>query len=194
MILHVTDLDSLIWFKKIETMSVQDMRGRLLRTQPPNDAMRKGTAWHSVLENPPNEIIEVKRDGFIFKVMCDATIKLPQIREIRANKRYMIDDIEIVLTGGTDGVTGNKITDHKLTFKPNPDTYFDSYQWRAYLDIYNADIFEYIIYSAKETDNEITIYDISSLFMYRYPEMENDLIKGIRDLVEFCKEHVPEKL
>lgn len=191
---HVTDLDSIVWFHKIETMTVADVIERLLRTAEPNDKMRMGTAWHSILETPPDSIDKVERDGFTFKVDCEASILLPQVREIRAEKTYRIDDLDITLTGGCDGISAKKVSDHKLTFRPNPETYFESPQWRAYLDIYGADVFEYIIYSAKEQKGEVVIYDVSPMTMYRYPELEGDLERSIRGLVDFCKDHIPELL
>ncbi|MDA3834479.1 MAG: hypothetical protein PF495_13925 [Spirochaetales bacterium] len=195
MICHVTDLDSMIWYRRIEGMTVDDMRGRLLRTAEPNDQMRTGTAWHAILENPPAEIETIMRGGFTFRVDCDAELTVPQIREIRASKTYHVDGVDVRLTGGCDGISGNVVTDHKLTFKPKPENYFGSYQWRAYLDIYEADIFEYVIYSAKHDrkTGEVVIHDISTMRMYRYPEMISDIMGGILDLVRFFKEHVPEK-
>lgn len=192
--LHVTDLDSMVWFRKIEDMTVGEMRGRLLRTEPANEKMKMGTAWHSVLEDPPETIDMIERDGITFRVECAAEITIPQVREIRAVKTYRIDGAEVTLTGGCDGISGNKITDHKLTFNPNPETYFESFQWRAYLDIFGADSFKYIIYSATEKKGEIIIRDVSTLVMYRYPEMVNDLEEGIRDLLTFVKDHVPEMI
>ncbi len=191
MIFHVTDLDALVWYHKTESMTVGDVLGRLLRTEEPNELMLKGTAWHSILEGPPETIDAIERNGFAFRVDCDAEISLPQIREIRGEKDYTIDGKAVTLTGGCDGISGNKVTDHKLTFRPNPETYFESFQWRAYLDIFNADIFEYIIYSARDRKDETIIYDISPMLMYRYPEMERDLEQGIRNLVGFCQIHMP---
>jgi len=174
-------------------MTVADMRSRILGTGTPNDAMLKGSAWHAVLENPPDTIDTIEMNGFRFKVECDSTIALPQVREIRASKEYLVDGAIVTLTGCIDGISGNKVDDHKLTFKPDPETYLESFQWRAYLDIYGADVFEYYIYSATEEDRVIVIRDISTLKLYRYPEMEDDLKEGIRDLLRFCKDHVPEK-
>jgi hypothetical protein len=192
--LHVTDLDGWVWFKRIESMSIEDMRGRLLRTEPPNEKMKMGTAFHSVLENPPDEIDIIEKDGYTFKIDCDAEIMLPQIREVRQTKTYSVSGADVTLTGKTDGITGNKVIDHKLTFNPNPETYFDSYQWRAYLDIYNADVFEYYIYSAKEKKGVVTICDVSTMPMYRYPAMVDDLVGGIAELLEFIRNHVPEMI
>ena len=191
---HVTDLDSLIWYYKLENMSVDDMRSRILRTGEANEKMAMGTAWHKILEDPPDELITVEMDGYTFNIKCDAEIQLPQTREIRSTKKYLIDGEEVILTGGCDGISGIKITDHKLTFRENTETYFDSYQWRAYLDIYNASIFEYWLYSATQKSNEITINNISSIKMFRYPEMIKDLEDGIRNLLNFVKEYVPEHI
>lgn len=189
---HVTDLDQMIWYRKIESMTKEDLVGRLLRTEPANDQMKMGTAWHDILENPPSDSLsEAESGGFTFKVECDGEIILPQIREIRAEKTYTIGNDKVTLAGKCDGITGNKVTDHKLTFRPNPETYFDSYQWRAYLDIFNADVFEYIIYHGAKKKPGVVIKDVSTLTMYRYPGMVKDLESGIRELVQFAKEYLP---
>jgi len=191
----VTDVDSLHWYHILEDMTVDDMIKRLKREGETNIKMLIGTAFHSILENPPSDDISIaENDGFVFNINCDAEIILPQIREIRASKTYNVNGIECFVTGGVDGISGNVVYDHKLSFNPNPEYYFDSYQWRAYLDIYNADIFTYYIYHAKEIKDlkEIDIVDISKLSMYRYPEMENNLIEKFGELVDFIKNYVPE--
>ena len=189
--LHVTDLDGWLWYQKLDAMTADELRSRLRRTEPANEKMAMGTAWHAVLENPPDTIDAIEKDGYRFRIDCDHDIILPQVREVRANKDYEIDGAIVTLTGKVDGITWPKITDHKLTFRENLETYFDSYQWRAYLDIFESDVFEYIVYPAKEKDGEIIISDVSKLKMYRYPEMVDDLKQGIRELLGFIKEHVP---
>lgn len=189
---HVTDLDAMIWYRRMESITTDDLVKRLRRESEPNEKMLIGTAWHSILEDPPEEINVVQHNDITFRVECESSLTIPQVREIRANKTYTVDGHEVTLTGGCDGITGNKVTDHKLTFKPNPDTYFESFQWRAYLDIFRADVFEYFIYHASEKKGEIVIRDVSSLKMYRYPDMASDLLAGIRDLVEFANKHMKE--
>ena len=191
---HVTDLDQLLWFRRIESMTTEELISRLRRESPPNRAMAMGTAWHAILENPPDdELLAVERDGFNFLIECDADIELPQIREIRAEKTYVVDGVSVTLTGGCDGITGNVVTDHKLTARPDPEKYLDSYQWRAYLDIYGADVFEYILYHASDKDDQVIIRDVVPFRFYRYPGMASDLEAGIRDFVEFAKAHLPER-
>jgi len=199
--LHVTDLDSYIWYHKIESMTAAELSKRLKHTEAPNELMLAGTALHSIFENHPpkkascvNGFDFIERHGHIFRFLCDVSVTLPQIREIRASKAYHIDGTEVRLTGKCDGITGNKILDYKLTFKPNLDTYFESLQWRCYLDIFNADVFEYIIFHGKKKDNEITITDSYSIKMYRYPIMISDIETGIYNLLKFIRENCPEML
>lgn len=195
MIIRCTDLDQLIWFRRMEDMTTAELIQRLKHESPPNEKMLAGTAFHAILENPPGDTLdEVEMNGIKFRFDCDATIHLPQVREIRANKNYQVDGRTITLSGGTDGIDGNTVYDHKLTFRPAPENYFDSFQWRAYLSIYGADKFVYYLYHGKEDDGVIRIVDVSELPMYRYPGMEEDLIGGIRDLVQFMESNAPEMI
>lgn len=174
-------------------MTQAELAARLRREAPANDKMLTGTAFHKLLEDPPDEITTAEVNGIKFRIDCDAEIVLPQIREIRASKIYEVGGVVVTLSGGCDGITGNKVSDHKLTFRPEPENYFESFQWRAYLDIFNADVFEYHMYHAKDDDGVIVIKDVSTLRLYRYPGMEVDLILGIADLVGFARENLPEK-
>lgn len=194
---HVTDLDQYSWYLKLEDMSPDDLATRLRHDSPANDKMLMGTAWHAVLENPPDTIDKIERNGFTFSVECDKTIILPQVREIRANKTYRVDGFDVTLTGKVDGIDGNLVTDHKLSFRPDLENYFGSYQWRAYLDIFNADRFNYYVYHGKEPaegSKDITISDVSGMSLYRYPGMEKDLEKGISDLLFFVRMYMPEMI
>jgi hypothetical protein len=173
-------------------MTAEALVSRLMRTEPPNEKMFIGTAFHTLLENCVENIDDEKCGEYNFKVTCDADIEMPQIKEIRASKEYFVDGQKTKLTGKCDGITGNQVTDYKLTFNPKPENYFDSYQWRSYLDIFDADVFTYCIFSAKQKDKEIEIYDASTLTMYRYPNMVDDLITGIRNFVEFVKHNAPD--
>ena len=190
----VTELDQLIWFRKLESMTTEDLIARLRREEPPNRAMAMGTAWHAVLEEPPeDEILMVSRDGFTFIVETEASITLPQVREIRAEKTYIVDGLPVTLTGGCDGISGNVVYDHKLTDRPNPEKYFDSFQWRAYLDIFGADTFRYVLWHALDKKDTVIIRDVSEFPIYRYPTMRDDLMVGLHDFVHFARQYLPER-
>lgn len=193
--IRVSELDQLIWFRRMEDMTVEELVSRLRRETPANRAMAMGTAWHAVLEHATDgDITQVERDGFTFSVECDAAITLPQIREIRADATFVVDGTVVTLSGGCDGITGNVVTDHKLTARPDPEKYFDSFQWRAYLELFGADVFEYVLYHAKDEGDVVRIRDVHPFRLYRYPGMRDDLIAGIREFVEFSRIHLPERM
>lgn len=194
LLLHCTDLDGWRWYNRIEDMTKDEFVGRLKRTAPANDKMKMGTAWHAVLENPPEAIDSVKCGDFVFRVECESKVVLPQIREVRACKYYKVGDVDVKLTGKVDGITGNVVYDHKLTFGANPENYTDAYQWRAYLDIFESYKFVYVIYDAIEKDGEIVIRNIDTMPMFRYPGMAQDLKAGITELVDFIGDNCPEMI
>lgn len=195
LLLHVTDLDQLVWYYRIESMTVEELRGRLLRTEPANEAIEIGTIWHDLMENPPDEISTVEHKGWKFNVTCDDSITIPTVREIRTKKEYKIDGCVVTLTGKCDGIDQPTMIDHKLSFKPNPESYFGAYQWRAYLDMFNSDRFSYYIYHAKKTGpKEVLIFNVDRITMYRYPGMEDDLRTSIVNAVDFIKRYVPEMI
>ena len=189
---HVTDIDSWAWYKKLENMTAKELADRLKRKGLINNKMLMGTAFHSILENPPDEIGTIERDGFPFEVLCDSEIILPQVREIRASKTYMIDGVEVILTGKVDGITHPVVTDHKLTFNFKPENYLSAYQWRAYLDIFEADKFVYYAYHAREKGGVVLITDVLEISVYRYPNMVDDLRRGISGFLEFVNANTPE--
>ena len=190
--IRVTDLDAYRYYLNSE-MTEKEFIDRLKRKSKPNEAMLKGTAWHKVLEDVQEDLDGVvEQNGFKFNISFDGSIEIPQIKEIRAGANFVINGVSVYLAGGCDGITGLKITDHKLTFNPKIDRYAESMQWRSYLFIYNASIFEYIIYSAKETDNFIEIYDISKLNFFSYPSIGDDVFEATKELVYFIQENASE--
>ena len=190
----ITELDQLIWFRKLESMTKEDLIARLRRETPPNRAMAMGTAWHAVLKEPPkDEILMISQGGFTFIVEAEASITLPQVCEIRAQKTYIVDGLPVTLTGRCDGISGNIVYDHKLTSRPDPEKYFDSFQWRAYLDIFRADTFRYVLWHALDKSDSIIIRDFSEFPVYRYPTMHDDLMVGLHEFVHFARQYLPER-
>lgn len=192
--LAVTSLDQMIWFERLEDMTTQDLIDRFLHRSEPSFKMLAGIAWHKVLETQ-RLVGAITMDGIDFSVDFDGEVEMPQIKELRGQKDYQIDDILVTLAGRCDGISGNRIIDHKTSFNPSIETHMESYQWRAYLDIFNAQSFTYYVYHAKQDRlGVIRIVDVNSYTFYRYPGMEKDIERGIRDVLEFMKEHIPQKI
>lgn len=191
--LHATELDQLRYWRETE-LPLEEIIARLRRELGPTLSMQAGTAWHSVLENPPADTLEyIERGGFEFQIDAEAEILLPQITELRAERTYLVDGCEVTMSGRVDGLSGNVVYDHKLTENADAEYRFVALQWRAYLSLFSADAFEYVLYQANFDKLPIRIFDVSKLRLYRYPEMEADLLDALREFVEFARVHLPER-
>lgn len=138
---------------------------------PETEAMRAGTAFHRALETASDgEHDALYANGYRF-ILPDGTLRLPTIRELRAQKDYG----PLTVSGCVDAIRGRIVTDHKTTGRCDPERYLDGYQWRFYLDIFDADVFEWAIYEIRELDP--MVYEVSDpqfLRQFRYPGLHDD--------------------
>lgn len=185
----VTTIDSFKWWQADEDSTLADLLERGPRTR----AMMAGTALHHALENATEgERERLHADGFTFEFINPAEIALVSIREIKAEKRYQIDDVTVEMVGKVDSISGI-VEDHKLTTNVDLERFSDTYQWRFYLDMFDADVFRWHIFEAmQDYDNDtIRIKGVHHLTQHRYPEMADDLIAVLREYVAFIKENAP---
>ena len=179
-------------------MTVEDLVRRLKHLEPSNEKMIIGTGWHKVLENPDRDVIEeVTVDGYTYVVDFDAKFALPHIKETKATKEYIVGDVLVTLVGKLDGITGNRIRDYKVTFKaPNPESYNESYQWRAYLDIFGCDALDYYVFQASNRtgSKKVVLKNFQIITQYGYFGMKKELVGRIGELVDFIKTHAPEMI
>lgn len=138
-----------------------------------SDRMKAGTALHDALENAPEgDIAELRSGDYIFVFQCDCLIALPKIKEFRRTRQYG----DLIVSGKCDSLDGKRITDYKLIIdhQVEGEQYMDSYQWRFYLDIFDADVFDYLIFQAHEDRGIFYIEDIHKITQFRYPELHQD--------------------
>ena len=121
-----------------------------------NEKMLAGTAFHKFMETiRSGEFDSFQQDGHTFVFDCSVDVALPQISEIRTSKQYG----NLTVTGKCDGLSGLTISDYKLIIGHAIDgeQYMESYQWRYYLDLFEANIFRYIVFEAREMEGESPI-------------------------------------
>jgi hypothetical protein len=136
--------------------------------------MSRGTAFHKALETAlEGEYSTVEADGYTFAFTCDAELYLPKTREIRRGKDYG----GIVVSGQCDGIEGKRIIDHKTVQQFDAEYHLDGWQHRFYLDIFEADRFDWHLWEVGEMKNTPKAYEVYShhlLTQYRYPAIEED--------------------
>jgi len=159
---------------------------RFITTDEPSEKMRVGTAFHAAIEAAQDGNHDTfSAHGYTF-LLPDAEIVLPAIREQRVAKDYGA----LKVTGKADCVEGKIVYDHKTTSKVDLDRYMDGYQWRYYLDLFEADVFQwnvFQIYEAKrEGENVYRVAEPQVLRAYRYPELQQDCVRLAEEFLEFA--------
>lgn len=191
----VTDLDQLRYFRDTDDMELAELIARLKHLMPSSEAMEAGTALHKALElAEPGEFKGLSADGYMFSFEMDAEIDLPAIREIKGTREYVVGDVVVTLVGKLDAVNGKRVDDHKFTAKFDPDRYLDSYQWRAYLDMFDADLFRWNIFEAVESaPKNYLVRNLHKLSMHRYPGMAEDVQREVAEFVGFARDHLADR-
>ena len=191
-----TDIDALRWFRDDEEADLAALLDQLRRKLPPTESMLAGTALHKALEMAPDgEFKGLAADGYTFSFETDAELDVPAIREMKAERDYLADNCLVTLVGKVDGIHGRRIDDHKFTSRYDAERYLDSYQWRIYLSIFDADEFRWNVFEGRESaPKNYIIHNIHSLRMHRYPGMEADIMRELEQFVAFARGYLPERI
>ena len=199
--ISVTDLDQLLWYDRIEDMSLEQLVDRFKPTAEPSPAMALGTSFHAALEEAaarPQAVDHITApDGTTFDLsQVDGDIPWVQVPEFFLLRFMTLPDGTPVRIGGkVDGATGLELVDHKLTGKwSGPETYFDSYQWRLYLWLTGFRSFRYNVFVKSKKpgkDGAVQVTAVHPIQCYRYPGIEADCLTGLSRFAAFATAHLP---
>jgi hypothetical protein len=192
--LSVTMLDQYLYWKSAEDMTLEDFLARLRGTEV-TPAMEAGRAFHSVLETATfAELQSVERDGWTFDFDLEATLPVPDIRELKAERIIQTPAGPVTLVGKVDALHGYTVRDYKLTERFDAERYADSYQWRAYLSMFHATSFVYDVFTCRYGDDKrVSVNDYHQLTFYTYPGIASDVAREVAGLAEIVAKHWPER-
>lgn len=167
--------------------TVEDLVQRLTVSEP-TAAMLAGTALHAALEVvEPGEYETFAANGHTFQ-MTGGVLALPAIREMRAYGRYG----DLTVTGQVDALNGLVVIDHKTTKRFDAEGYLGGYQWRFYLDLFGANVFQWNVFEIKDQGDDLySVGEPQILCAYRYPGMRADCEALAADYLDFAREHMP---
>jgi hypothetical protein len=175
---------------------MDDLIARLTHAEQPTPAMEAGRAFAKLMERHPDGPVDdsLVVDGWrFFFDEVDADLSRAALREIKAEKVYATPDGPVTLVAKADGVNGRTVHDQKLTGRWDAEKYLESLQWRAYLDLFDADTFVYDVFVGKVDDRRqtVNVTDYHRLAFYRYPQLGRDVERAVRDLAAVIAEYVP---
>lgn len=164
-----------------------------IRSNEETEAMRKGTAFHKALETIADgwEGSEIRSGDYRFVFTADISISLPQTRELRKEKNYG----GIIISGQADGIGGKVIIDHKTTSHFDAENYLEGWQHKFYLDIFDADRFDWYAWEMAELPQSPKVYEVfgfHQLHQYRYPDLSEDCRRLALDFKAFADRFMPD--
>lgn len=197
MTFRVSEVESFRQWREDEDAELDLLLARMRGETEASEAMLAGTAFHKALEVAQvGSASTLQALGYTFHIAGDFEIALPVIREVRAGKTYTDGEYAVTVSGQLDAIEGKRVEDHKTTGRFDPERYLGGYQWRLYLDIFEADRFRWNVFEIAATDDPL-VWDVHSfhkLEQFRYPAMGTDCEKLALDLGRFARQHLPERI
>lgn len=188
----VTDVDAYLRWRSEEDMPLESLLRRLRREDPPTENMMAGRALHAWLErSEPCEVDVFESDGYHFVVECDIALPVLGMRELKATKTYELDGESVPLVGKVDTIIGNRVEDHKTTGQFDAERFLNSFQWKAYLDIFGADHFRWNVFEMRKDTKRIRNYRVTNFHVLdqrRYAGMGDDVRRALADYAHFARQ------
>jgi hypothetical protein len=195
--ISVTELDAYRRYRDQEDVELEQLLLQLRKLEPPSQAMLAGKAFHYVLEHakPGEELTTAKVDDFTFRFQLDCALELPRVRELKGEIVVMTSVGPVTLVGVVDGLDG-PVIDYKLTSRFDAERYADSYQWRCYLVMFNAEEFSYRVFVQREDTHtgDIVVYEYHPFSFYAYPGMREHVLREVEQFAVFLAKHLPERV
>lgn len=135
------------------TLSPDQFERQLLRLDPPNAMMEKGTAFHEMLQTEDPIVF----DG-IFSSDCitNARSKMDyrsKVFEYKVRRQYRTKFGDISVTGVADQLLGLDVVEIKTKYSPiSYDAYADSMQWRVYCELFGAKFVTYKVFEFADVE------------------------------------------
>lgn len=186
----VSKLEAFRQWREDEDAELEPLLAYLRGYSPDTEATLAGRALHKALETADEgERDTLSADGYEFVITADINLALPKCREVFAIKDYG----SIVISSRVDVLDGKRIEDHKTTSRFDPDRYIAGYQWRFYLDIFEADVFRWNVFEINELRPKVyEVRNFHKLEQCRYPALAMDCRDLAEDLSAFVREYMPD--
>lgn len=169
---------------------------KLRGEEPQSEQMLAGEALHHFLENAPVDsefyTLEGEYKGIYwrFDFAADCAVDELTFRELPIEKQYG----DVLVRGRIDGTNGKRITDFKTTSRFDSDKLFEGCQWRFYLDMLDADEFQWVVFVMRElAEHYYEIYQVHDMRQHRYPKLHEECLAMAQGFANFVSALPPER-
>lgn len=184
----VTDICLFRTWKEEEDLDVGWLLTKL-RTREKTEKMAAGEAFHKALEFAgDDDHFTLNAMDYRFDILCEVDLQLPALREVPMSREYG----QLLVKGRVDALQGHIVDEIKTTEQFDADRYMKSYQWRFYLDIPDANQFNFHVFQmSQRKDKEYEVYGYHKLTQYRYNDLRRDCEDLAREYLQFLNEFSP---
>ena len=135
------------------SLSPEQFERQLLRLDPPNLMMEKGTAFHEMLQTEDPKDFE---GMFSRDCIAKARSKMDyrsKVFEYKVRRVYRTKFGDISVTGVADQLLGLDVVEIKTKYSPiSYDGYADSMQWRVYCELFGAKFVTYKVFEFQDVE------------------------------------------
>jgi hypothetical protein len=188
----VSNIDLYRIWKEQESLEVEWLINKILIREQ-TEKMMAGEAFHKAVElSEREENFSLSANDYVFHFPGEIEIVFPALREVSLTKEYE----GLLVKGRVDGLGPRLVSELKTTEQFDPDRYLEGLQWRFYLDMAEADRFDWHIFQMSQCgEREYEIFGYHPLTQYRYARMHDDCLKAAREYKHFAEKFLePAKL
>ncbi len=163
----------------------------------PSRYMELGTAFHDILEKINERYSEEKKcfiakNGIEFNydiiAQCYQAINQEASFEVKTTKVYDIGNEQVEVVAKVDQLFGNYVYENKTCWGGfSFERYFQSCQWKYYMDIFEAEKVSYNVFCFYDAKNGIQLRGIEQFSFDRYPDLDSDLNELLTSFLEFIQ-------
>jgi energy-coupling factor transporter ATP-binding protein EcfA2 len=177
------------------TIELEDLLKRIRGEFTPSRYMDLGSAFHDILEKaeerfiPERNVFKAKNGiefGFDVISLCYDKIVQDAPFEVKITKIYKIGEEEVEVVAKVDQLYGNYVIENKTCWGMfDFERYFNSCQWKYYLDIFEAERVYYNVFCLSDKVDGIELRNIEQFSFNSYPDLRDDLNELLTDFVKF---------
>lgn len=173
-----------------ESELIASIKGLFIPTKP----MKMGSAFHSILEKPGDCVCAdgYQSDGFKFSAEvinpCLEIFNPAGVFEVKQTRVYTLPSGEqVTVVSKADQLLAKRVIENKTRWSGfDFDSYFDSCQWKFYLDVFEADMLTYNVFCLSEnTAGQIKLGSIETFNLFPYPRLHEDCAEQLSKFVDY---------
>jgi len=134
-------------------LSPEQFERQLLRLDPPNAMMSKGSAFHEMLQSEEPMLFEgMFSSDCIAKARANMDYR-SKVFEYKVRRVYRTQFGDISVTGMADQLIGLDVVEIKTKYSPiSYDDYASSMQWRVYCELFGAKFVTYKVFEFQDVE------------------------------------------